>query len=308
LLRVDLRERDAFLDNYVACLLANPASLLYREISDIQSQGGYRIPESDKLLHFLFADARWARRLAMWRPIGESVIAELDRLRRDHEEDQYNRAADRQFEDRLRFASLLFASVFLFDLMVRNAQLQQVGDSMWLHYFTFFVQGIVRNYLPSDPAYEMRGELRTRYGELLSVMFRTMSGWARPTDDTPTASHKLRYESAEAEPDNIPKSSILALAGCLRHVLSSDRIGARLKNELSAGVFHLYFDLRMSKRHEYAYVLVMALKSGSLGLTSKNGTYSEQLDECWEAFDKVPFKLGHPEFVAEFETQLFGRL
>src|SRR5262249_23098901 len=123
LLEIDLRERDYFLDNYLSNLLLNPGSVLYREIRESQNSDGcsYAVPKFNKILDHLFNDARVAERLHVWRPIGETIIRELDRLKRYPSEDAYNRVADREFQDEEQWESPLVAGVFLFDLMVTKA-------------------------------------------------------------------------------------------------------------------------------------------------------------------------------------------
>jgi hypothetical protein len=85
-------DREQFTDLYLRELLQNPTSVLYAKISNNRKMFGdrYALPATNRLLSFLFSDARVAKELEVYRSIGEFVVWELDRLHRNPNDDYYN--------------------------------------------------------------------------------------------------------------------------------------------------------------------------------------------------------------------------
>ncbi len=77
LLKVDLHDKHDFVDAYFGDLISDSGSVLYQELEqnqNISSNEGYWLPERNRLLHFLLADAHVAENLSVWRPIGEHIL------------------------------------------------------------------------------------------------------------------------------------------------------------------------------------------------------------------------------------------
>ena len=68
-----------FGDYFIPLLMSNPQSVLYQEIryNENLAKCGYDYPPHNKLLHFLFADARNSERLRVYKPVGEHLLSSL---------------------------------------------------------------------------------------------------------------------------------------------------------------------------------------------------------------------------------------
>lgn len=306
ILEVPIHECFDFFNIYISSLLDDPSSILYEEIRNNQNLSSghrYRIPTSNKLLHYLFTDITVAERLAAWKPVGESVLLELDILGQDRANDSYNRILG-DFDVSSKWQSKLFVAVRFFDIMVSEAFHQGIPYHMWLYYFPFFTEKIIRNYTLQNPLLDCYAEWPTRYSYLLYEMVSTLRHWIQGVSDIPTDSSLAILPSPDAplESKNIPLSSCIALGQCLRFVLGSEAVDNRFKQYLLNIIFRLYFDLR--KHNEtlgYAVFLRTALRRG--------GPYEQQNDEAYRAYlitafqrhDQIPYCRCHAE---EFEDEL----
>ena len=76
LLALPVREVHDFSNGYLTALISTPHSTLYAEVKNNQNYyraSEYAFPKENRLLHFLFADARQAERLGVWKPLGEKA-------------------------------------------------------------------------------------------------------------------------------------------------------------------------------------------------------------------------------------------
>lgn len=282
LLEAKRRERFEFLDLYLRALFADPSSVLYQELRDTQnltaSDHRYFISPNSRFLTYFFADATVAKELSVWGPIGEATICELDELARSGSADPYNRAMDRDFQERGRWKSSLFVAVHFFDVMVSEAIHQAVPWHMWLYNFPYFSERIVRNHAASDPLYDPLAEWPTRYCYLLYEMISRLRLWAGTVTILPPESPhvRLRSERTDHENDSIPKSSILALGECLRPVLVSDAMPPRFQDYLLEEAVTLYIALRRCPQAvRHAAVLRNVLRQGGFdhGYRSDDARY-----------------------------------
>lgn len=127
LLRLDMHETRDFSDAYFGDLVSNTGSALYQELEQNQNisfRGGYDFPESNRLLHFLFADANTAKDLEVWRPIGEHLL----KLLRPGESPDFVASLNRREEgfDKECWKNPIWAGIFFFDLMVTAAAYQGI--------------------------------------------------------------------------------------------------------------------------------------------------------------------------------------
>ncbi|PKL42473.1 MAG: hypothetical protein CVV39_08880 [Planctomycetes bacterium HGW-Planctomycetes-1] len=108
---IDIWNKRKFCELFLAELITSPESILYFEISNNQntriSSNRYEIPESNKLLNFLFSDCRKAEDLWAWKPIGEKTIDFLIEHQRNPSYDTYNLPYDKLYGEELRATCLL---------------------------------------------------------------------------------------------------------------------------------------------------------------------------------------------------------
>jgi len=162
-----------FFDNLMRALLSDPSSVLFSEVrnnQNVSSNHLYPVPETNRLLYYLFHDANVARQLSAWGAVGNEMVRILDDLKRKTDEDPYNLVPDQDFQERARWESPLFVGVSYVDIMVSNALHQGVEYHMWLFYFPLLTERIVRNYSPRDPLFEAGVEWETRYNFLLYLI------------------------------------------------------------------------------------------------------------------------------------------
>lgn len=265
-----------FVSLYLKELLRDHTSVLFQEIAknqNINLTHRYILPESNPILHFLFSDAKHAKDLRVYKPVGDYAIAYLDELARNSGDDPYNWALG-DFQESGAWSSSLFIAIRFFDIMVQEALHQGIEWHMWLYYMPPIVERIVRNYRLDDPLADPDSEWPIRYNLLLWEIFSCLRNWIESIEDLPLdqANVKLKSTRADHENGNIPKSSILALCECTRCVLESDNLTERTKRDLTNWVINLYFDLRSHSQLEgHAAVLRQALSQG--------GTYRRRHDE-----------------------------
>jgi hypothetical protein len=301
-------ERSAFLELYIAELLANRTSVLYIELANNDTQSGnrYLIPPSNRVLHFFLSDAAVAQEEEVYRPVGEFVITELDRLQRAPEQDPYNESLG-DFDRSTHWQSPLFVAIHFFDIMVREALFQGIEWHMWLYYLTNFVDKMVRNYRPSRIGYDSDAEWPNKYSWLISRIFWALREWIEAIEGIPPTQRNVVLGNTRAshQNDNIPKSSILALGHCLRTVVMSEALEEQFKNSLVDMVFELFFHLRRLPHYtDYATALLESIKSGGTGFRAPNTDYLLAL-EAFVKRNKTEYLIKHvKEDVTELQHAL----
>jgi len=298
-----------FFDNYMRELFADTSSVFYTELRSTQNESskGYLLATENRLLYYLFSDARRAEELGAWRPIGEAMLAELDTLFRDPKTDPYNLPVGADFRERGRWQLPLCVGLHYFDVMVTAALYQGVTWHMWLYYFPYFVEYIARNYAPVENLVDLDDEWPGLYAFLIYEIVAKLRDWvlalrAIPRDQ---ANIVLQRISVEHENDNIPKSSILALGNCLRIALEAPSFPDSFKRYLAEIAYSLYFRVRTEcRRDDYARVLLMAIRAGGPAFSGRPASvYRTQLAEAWARFDKIPHRREHLE---DLEQGLFA--
>lgn len=305
LLKIDFREVQEFSVNYIHALMMDKSSILYSEIRNNQNLGEYNfyfIPPNNKVLHYLFENSRVAEKLGIWKPIGDTILTELNRLARNPGDDPYHLGMDDDFQENGQWESPLFIGVFLFKLMVPRALLQGVTWHMWLYYFQFIVQRISRNYSHEDPSIDSNAEFPTRYSYLLYKIFDALRDWILAIKHVPKTQKNVVLESisVEHQNDNIPKSSIIALGLCLRYLVASEKIERHFKHDMLHLAFDLYFDLKRISP-DYAKVLMLVLKPDGFHYRKDKGEYRDELIQAFQTFDQIP----HLNYIKAFQGDLF---
>ena len=291
LLAAPVSDVHGFCDMYFVNLISNPASTLYQEIRNNQNLRGrnnYDYPEENKLLHFLFSDANQAKRLSVWKPVGEWLIAYLrPRLNNDYIE-SLNFSSD-GFQNEEAWKDPAYVVIWFFDLMVSAAEHQGIEWHMWLYYFPHFAESFVDIYDETGPDVDPMGEFPTRLSYVIYEMFNVMKNWILAVEDLPDNSPHLRLESERASHDNgnIPKSAILALSECLSTVLRADKIGDGFKQTIFSVVVATIDRLpTQGSRSGFRRVLITALMQEGSGLGG-TGDYLGQIRSRFLRLDHI---------------------
>jgi len=299
------RERHDFIDLYLSELLIDTASVFYQEIADNQnllSSHRYNIPESNRVIHFLLSDPKFAHENNIYKPIGDYALNHLDDLARDHLNDPYNQAMG-DFQESGAWSSPLYVVVRFFDIMVEEALHQGIEWHMWLYYMPLMVKKIVRNYRLVDPLARPDAEFPIKYSFLLYQIFSALCDWVEELENVDLGQKNVVLKSTRADHENgnIPKSSILALSECSRLVLTSDNLTDRIKNYLLDMVFQVYFDLRLQGKFcDYAKVLGNALAQG--------GTFKSHHDEKYHLALMNAFEEEKTEYLIKYSEELVMEL
>lgn len=292
----DKFERFDFLNLYLKELLGNQGSILYSELANNQNLSGnnrYQIPETNRLLYYLFIDAKVAQELDAYKPVGEFALQELDRQALDPIADPYNKKMD-DFESEAS-RSPLVATIHFFSIMVTEALFQGIEWHMWLYYFPHIVKKIVHNYAPSDPQTDFSAEWPIRYNFLIYRIVETLRDWIEALEEIPSNQANVVLKSATAthENENIPKSSILALGDCLWLILDSDALGDHFQFYVLDIVFRIYFHLLSLHLDDYAVVLLASIRAG--------GSYSRDDDEKYKSRLLAGFNSLEKEYVIKYD-------
>ena len=151
---------------------------------------------------------------------------------------------------------------------------------MWLYYFPPIVEKMVRNYAPSGPLVDVDQTDPTPYNWLIREAVSSIRDWVEAAEEIPVDQRNVVLHSTRADHENgnIPKSCIIALGECSRHVLESKKLSEKFKDSVMNGTFELYFTLRLSgKLSEYAGVLGLSLRHGGLESLRTDPLYMKRL-------------------------------
>lgn len=225
LARQDVFGAPDFLERYLSRLIASPGSALYQELADndiSEGQIGYRMPERNRLLHFLFADAEVAERLSAWKPVGGYIERLLDGDERPGYWKHLN--GDPGWFDRERTSDPVWMAMFYFDVMVSSAARQGLEYHMWLYYLPHFAERLEKGYDSSEDGIDREAEFPTRAARLLYELIGFLTGWISIYDRLPEGSPLREMPDRHDHASTIPHSAALALGSTLATAISSERI------------------------------------------------------------------------------------
>ncbi len=303
----DFFEGEEFLDSYMRELLANRGGPLYFEIKNNQNEERkhlYLIPEENRILNYFLADPKIAEKLGVYKPVGDYLFEELERLGKDPAIDPYNDDSQ-DFLDREVWTSQFYIAIRFFDIMLSRSLYYNVTWHMWLYYLPPAVEQMVQNYHPGV-GIDLSREWPTKYHLLIYESVHILVDLVAALPDIPENQENVILESTKADHENgnIPKSSLLALGACMHTVLCSEKLTFKFKQYLIEVVFRLYRTLRATNAYQpYAEALLLSLKAGGPTFDEPDSEYLTILLKHWRSTDKVPFP---HEDVEELERLLFS--
>jgi hypothetical protein len=198
------RENNEFADVYLRFLAEDTNSILYHEVRNNQNlvyQRRYALPKTNQLLNFLFEDCIIAKKYAVYKPIGDSVIAYLDNAYSSSSTDAYNEPMGDFFEIG-QWNSRLLVGIRFFDIMVTSALYQNVRWHMWLYYFSYFTQRIIRNLNPNEELISDHAEWPTKYHYALYEIVSCLCDWIGAIDHLPLEQDNVKMQSSLAHQEN----------------------------------------------------------------------------------------------------------
>jgi hypothetical protein len=287
------QERDAFQERLFESLLSDSRSAFYQELrhnTNLRGGARYALPAQHRVLRHYLADPRVAQELAVYRPIGEYALQWLSKQQR-LDVDPCNLAWTDRFREFEAWRSPIHAAIRFFDIMVLEALHHRVSWHMWLYYFPSFVESILANMRHRDDVDYAR-EWPTPYHFLLYQLFSAIGSWieeaARLSESDP--SQGVVDVDLNHENGNIPKSAIIALGTCLRHVLMATQLTDRFKSYIVECTLR---DLHRVQQHRNAAALsetlAQSLLRGGGSWFDSGGTavYRAKLLEAFAGIDLI---------------------
>lgn len=299
----DLSISHDFSDLYLGALIRDSTSVLYGELKNNQNTGAhndYKIPSRNRLLGYLFKDAKIAEKFGVWRPIGEAVISDLEKRRLESENDSYNYPMH-DFQERGCWESEVYVGIRFFDLMVRKAIVQNITWHMWLYYFPHITEKICANYKLTHIDADSIEEWPTRYSYFLYEIISAFRAWISMIQELNINQENLKLD--QEDNGNPVKSSIIALTYCLYDVANCEEIPDRFKRYLIEIALRLYFKLRSNGKTEaYAnYMFDILIRGGDW--EHANAEYLGVLLRTFVYQDNIPYDRNH---VTECMSRIFS--
>lgn len=144
LLEPDYRGNRGYAFVFFESLLKDNNSVLYRELSDCGGSPSVyspKLPDSCEVLNSFLNDTEVAKRLNVFKPVGDFVINELRRLKKEPF-DFFDKRENDVDEDEL-WESPIYAGMQFFKVMVSRALLTGQKYHMWLPYNALFLKRLV---------------------------------------------------------------------------------------------------------------------------------------------------------------------
>ena len=213
-----------FCERYLSRLLATPGSALYHEIeTNLVSEGlAFALPERNRLLRFLFADAQRAEQLSAWNGVGRYVERVLDGEERPGYWTWLN--GDQGWFEQEQFRDPVYVALLFFDIMVRSAAEQAVLGHMWLYFLRHFARRLEAGYDSTGEGIDRDAEFPVRAARLIYELTQIVTGWVELFRELPKDSIHRKFPERRESPGSIPFAAALTLADVLRTVATSDRI------------------------------------------------------------------------------------
>lgn len=233
LVRADIFGGPDYLERYLGELMRRPGSALYQEIAtNDHSDGmvGYHLPARNRILHFLFADAKIGEELSAWKGVGDYMKRLLDGDERPNYLLWLNGRPDWFERDKMR--DPIYVGMFFFDIMISSAAKQGVGYHMWLYYMPTIAELLERCYDSSGDGIDQSAEFPTRGAHLLYDMVRHLTTWTEIFRHLPEgAVHRTPPDRPEY-PGTVPHAAAQALGSVLATVVMSSRIDEGVQQTL----------------------------------------------------------------------------
>lgn len=170
-------KNDDFINRYLKILTLEKNSSFFREVRNNQNLGvhnAYAIDEGRPILFSLFNDINVCSINNAWRGIGEQAILEiLEEAKKDFSP---LREYDREQDNDTVWSYRITIAIWYFDIMVRQAIVQNVNDHMWMFYYQYFVRMILLN-MKDLPFADSEQNRHSRNFDLIESIFSKMTDW-----------------------------------------------------------------------------------------------------------------------------------
>lgn len=223
---------DGFQDEFFEGLLGDEGSVLYAELKNNENFGdnGHRLalPDENQLLRFYCEDTQVARRLGVYRSVGNAVVARIDS---DEALQRRLNGPLLSFDDTEKRRNPVHAGIWFFRIMILEGLHQGVADHLWLHYMPHFSSSLLAQARELEPDDENH-EFATPVAYLLDEIVDTVADWIADAKDVAIGAEVVRAESRDGAHVYISFEATKAMGGVMQDILESDRLTQRLKSEL----------------------------------------------------------------------------
>ncbi|EHP7907766.1 hypothetical protein AACM08_003297 [Escherichia coli] len=267
--------RSDFIDRFIDSLLDSPGSRLYIELKNNQNTctgGRLAIPETNRLLHFFFADSMYASKSGIYRAIGESVCWRLD------EDSKLSEILNKplgSYREQSRFSCPINSGITMFEIMVHQGIHQRLQDHLWLHYFKHFAEKIL--YQMKVQSIDSIAEHQTPYHYLLCRLFGIAIDWAEQS------SYIKTVNNSKEDSRYIPKEATKVLGSMLEHVIPSPKLKGYSKVSILQMVVTCYTRLEERQINDIGEALLIHTTTGEFNSTSL--TYRRKLLSIFKRMD-----------------------
>ncbi|WP_408956127.1 hypothetical protein [Natroniella sp. ANB-PHB2] len=300
---IKTRLKKEFVEDFLKELLLDNESVLYTQIKNNQNLyqlSRYRIYSENYLLYALFSNIKIANELEVWKPIGEGAIEYIQNTNNNVEKSFVVDYEEKCFE------SPVFVAIRFFDIMVKEALVNNFSSTMHLHYYHHFTDNIVKNIEYPD---EKKGEFANLYEYYLYVIFDNYRNWIKFIfQNDVDYKISLKRVNNEYEGGNIIKNSIISMTESMDSIANS-KIREKFKKYLFNISIKLYCDLMLDfneQAEKYGQVLLRCVISKINKWDGKNIKLQDVLLNTLEDFDRIPivFKNNGKDVLEEFENQI----
>lgn len=293
-----------FSERFLSRLIASPGSALYHELAtNLVTDGpvAYALPSRNRLLHFLFADARHAEHLSAWKGVGGYIERLLDGEERPGYWTWLN-GDQGWFEDE-QYRDPIFMGMVFFDIMVRSAAHQNVLGHMWLYYLRHFARRLEAGYDSSGEGIDQEAEFPVRAARLLYELAQIAKGWVGLFENLPEDSIHRQFPPRRESPGSIPHAAALTLGDVLATVALSDRIDRGVAQTINDVILRSIRDFHDdgAELSRMRIWLIQALLDG--GNTADRRRYYNRLADLFAETDHI---LRHE--VEDYATELENRM
>ncbi|USU06594.1 hypothetical protein NF699_08040 [Sphingomonadaceae bacterium OTU29LAMAA1] len=295
-----------FLERFLGELMRRPGSALYQEVAtNDHSDGlvGYHLPARNRILHFLFADAKVAEELSAWQGVGDY----LKRLLSGDERPDYwvwlNGRPDWFERDQMRDPT--YVGMFFFDIMVSSAAKQGVGYHMWLYYFTSFGEMLERGYDSSAAGIDRTAEFPSRAARLLYELVSHLTAWVGMLRHLPEGAVHRGVPDRPDYPATIPFAAAQALGRVLAVAVMSQKVDDGVIQTLHDVAIRTIKELHPDEgdRSALRAYLINALLSGG-GRKSDPGYLTRLAKLLDRNDDLIEYEI--PDYVAALNSRIEG--
>lgn len=305
LLRLEHFEKFNFSDRFFGDLIADNGSVLYLEIQQNLTTGqhGYVFPEHNRLLHYLFYDAKTAKKLAVWKPVGDYLLKRLDPAV-DPDYVTYLNGPATHFEEEC-WSDTAFVGVQFFRLMVIAAAHQGVEWHMWLYYLPLILRKLEESYDTSNSLVDTSAEFPTRAARLIYEIIDALGDFVKLAPGLPNGSpHRNVPTGFEHQNNNIPVSAAIALGQCMKTITMSDRLSEEFATYIHECILRDITGLsREGEVGRLRDFLIQSIVRGGDTLTSRSHdqAYGQRLATLLQGADHV-LRTDADDYTAEIDN------